>query len=306
MYWKKNNEFRTAESIYELIEENYKRPSHKIFKKYKPPTIAAKDYNNLIRNIKRQTFESRENIKKKVQYENPAASKEKIDAIVYKRMYSSIRDELHIATGKKKSPQKLLATVEDTKHHLTESEMIKKIETMLEEERKKLQMHKLLMKEERKKKRRQELEAKNYKDSMMNTNMSNKGKSSPLGSKIQTQISKDLSAMSKYPIEGEEYRKILREKEEEDQDETNRSKEYSGENDVDGNIFTRVINTFKQNENMKNYKRNLSKNNPWYKYEYYHTGTFVIYIKLFRLNLYLLKSKMEQIQLVKIYGKINI
>jgi hypothetical protein len=65
MYWKKNNEFRTADSLVDLIEENQKSPKHRVFKKYKGPVPTAIDYNKLIRNVKKQTWETRENIRAK-------------------------------------------------------------------------------------------------------------------------------------------------------------------------------------------------------------------------------------------------
>ena len=65
MYWKKNNDFRTGESIHHYVEDHSNSPRSKLFKKYKNPVVAAIDHNNLIRNVKKGTLDVRETIREK-------------------------------------------------------------------------------------------------------------------------------------------------------------------------------------------------------------------------------------------------
>jgi hypothetical protein len=81
---------------------------------------------------------------------------------------------------------------------------------------------------------------------------------------------------SKYPIKADDYRKLLKEKVGVEIIENNMqiSREIMRDEVEDDNIFERVIQTFKKTEQMNN-KKNYNKNNPWLKYEYHHTGTYV-------------------------------
>ena len=63
-YWKKNQNLRVAESLVDLVEENSKSPSKKIFVKYKNPIINAVEHNKLLSNIRKQTEEMREKLRK--------------------------------------------------------------------------------------------------------------------------------------------------------------------------------------------------------------------------------------------------
>ncbi len=64
-YWKRNQNNRVAESFADLIDESSRGHSNKkVFKKYKNPVITSIDYNKMIGNIKRETMEMREKIKK--------------------------------------------------------------------------------------------------------------------------------------------------------------------------------------------------------------------------------------------------
>lgn len=58
-------------------------------------------------------------------YENPAASKEKIDALVYKNMYNTMRHEMQIKTGKKENKK---GVNEKEEKYMSEDEIIKRIE----------------------------------------------------------------------------------------------------------------------------------------------------------------------------------
>lgn len=61
---------------------------------YKSPDRTIEERNNILRKIKLNNQETKEKLKNKVQYEFPAASKEKISAIVYRRMNSTFNSEL--------------------------------------------------------------------------------------------------------------------------------------------------------------------------------------------------------------------
>lgn len=199
-----------------------------------------------------------------MQYEFPAASKEKIDAIVYKRMYNTIRDEINIHTGKK-SPEKKTKD-QEVKPYMTEQEIIKQLETMLEEEKKKIEIEKQMRKEEK-------LLIKNKIDKKINTTQNSV--SLP---KITKKTEENNSSRSKYPIDAEEYKKILKEREleeEEKDDDIIKEKMQKKESDDSGDDYY-VDPLQRLTVTVKN--KNKIKKHPFVKYEYYHKGTYVIYI----------------------------
>ena len=57
-FWKKNNDYKMGETLFELVEES-KTNDSKHFKRYKNPVTAAADANNMIRDIKRNTLDTR-------------------------------------------------------------------------------------------------------------------------------------------------------------------------------------------------------------------------------------------------------
>ena len=63
-YWKKNQKNRVADSFADLIDESRNNSKIKVFKKYKGPVLSAIEYNKMLTNIKKQTNEKREKIKK--------------------------------------------------------------------------------------------------------------------------------------------------------------------------------------------------------------------------------------------------
>lgn len=68
---------------------------------YKNPIIAVYERNNMIKEIKKSTSKRRSEIKKKVRYDNPASSDEKIAALTYKEIFPIINTELRKSLGKK-------------------------------------------------------------------------------------------------------------------------------------------------------------------------------------------------------------
>jgi hypothetical protein len=61
--------------------------------KYKPPQVLTRVYNETLRKEKEELAEIKESLTKVVAYDMPRASKEKVDAVVYRKMY----EEKHIA-----------------------------------------------------------------------------------------------------------------------------------------------------------------------------------------------------------------
>jgi len=59
-----------------------------------------------------------------VDYENPNSNPEKIEAIVYKRMYNTLRNEIDQMVGKKKSPNKRIRVDSDSNFLANELETI--------------------------------------------------------------------------------------------------------------------------------------------------------------------------------------
>lgn len=64
-FWKKNNDNRNSETLYDLVEETKVGEKGNNFKRYKDPVIVAAETNSLIRDIKRQTVDVRNNIQEK-------------------------------------------------------------------------------------------------------------------------------------------------------------------------------------------------------------------------------------------------
>ena len=62
----------------------------------------------------------------RVIYENPAASKEKIEAITFSRMYTKMREEWEVRTGRKE-PEKSLIQVKRGDQLMNDEEIIQKI-----------------------------------------------------------------------------------------------------------------------------------------------------------------------------------
>ena len=97
----------TAKSWYDITEKNKvfggtgttfyskgKSPFHPQKFCYKSPPRTIEEKNNLIRKIKEENKIIKEDLRTKVKYEFPAASNEKISAIVYKRMNETFNSEL--------------------------------------------------------------------------------------------------------------------------------------------------------------------------------------------------------------------
>ena len=63
---------------------------------------------------------------KRVLYENPAASKEKVEAIIFSQMYNKMRDEWQIRTGRKE-PEKPTIQMKTGVQLISDDEIIQKI-----------------------------------------------------------------------------------------------------------------------------------------------------------------------------------
>lgn len=84
---------------------------------YKSPKKVIEDNNNIIRKIKLENIEKKEQLRKKAEYENPKASKEKISAIVFRRMNSLFDDGLKTKSSKpwrNYSEKSMNSTLHDT------------------------------------------------------------------------------------------------------------------------------------------------------------------------------------------------
>lgn len=88
-----NNNFNNTATNFNMTNfSNLKNYPQKFT--YRSPTKVIEEKNNIIRRVKLENEEKKEKMKKDAQYEFPAASKEKISAIVFKRMNSTFDNEL--------------------------------------------------------------------------------------------------------------------------------------------------------------------------------------------------------------------
>lgn len=67
---------------------------------YKSPKKVIEESNNIIRKVKLESIEKKEALRKKAEYENPKASKEKVSAIVFRRMNTLFDDGLKTKSSK--------------------------------------------------------------------------------------------------------------------------------------------------------------------------------------------------------------
>lgn len=75
-----------------VINKWYTSPFHKV-ENYVNPTQSIKERNNTLRDIKNRTLNQRSELRKIIDHENPKSSKEKLDSLVFQRMFTTIRDE---------------------------------------------------------------------------------------------------------------------------------------------------------------------------------------------------------------------
>jgi len=88
--WKQN-----AERVHDnpkVINKGYISPFHKL-ENYMNPTSSVKERNHTLRDIKNKTMGERHELRKIIDHENPKSSKEKIDSLVFQRMFGTIREE---------------------------------------------------------------------------------------------------------------------------------------------------------------------------------------------------------------------
>lgn len=64
-YWKKHNDYKNGETLFDLVEESKISEYEKKSKKYKNPVVSAIINNHLIRDIKRQTIDFKNIIEEK-------------------------------------------------------------------------------------------------------------------------------------------------------------------------------------------------------------------------------------------------
>jgi hypothetical protein len=211
-------------------------------------------------------------------------------------MFITMRDEINKQLGKKLN--------DDHKHTYThvkdpqsEAELIHMIEQMLNEEKNKIATEAQILKEQTMKRRKLELQEKskigdldNMGETLKQHSMTSKAArdsivNKPNQSLYDSQNNKNYQAFkntnqneqwqrSRYPIDKSEYDKVLREKEENDLREDNKTYEepMNFENSIENNEFRRFLQTYKGREKQK---EKASNKNPWVKHEYNHPGTFV-------------------------------
>jgi hypothetical protein len=80
-----------------VVNKGYTSPFHKL-ENYVNPTLSIKERNNTLREIKNKTLIERTELRKVIDHENPKSSKEKLDSLVFQRMFNTIRDEFKKST----------------------------------------------------------------------------------------------------------------------------------------------------------------------------------------------------------------
>lgn len=190
-------------------------------------------------------------------YENPAATQEKIDAIVFKKMYNTYRNEIEVRTGKK-SPEKKIIKEETG---IDEKELISKLEAALKAKKAAQEM----------------LNEEDHKTSI-------KENETLFKSRKDRTIKKTVKHEETYPLEYDSYKKIIEKKKEESLLE--RKEDDFKQKSLDRKNFSKSQQANRQyfNQNRKEFLNSLTKIHPAVKYEYTHPGTFVsLYLILDRI-----------------------
>ena len=98
-YWKKTKDNRSNEKPLPISEDRRKIELVRYYKKYRTPYQKTIDHQNLIRKVKDLTTLERDNVEKMVKMDN-IGSPEKINALVFKKLYGIYRDKYNELKGK--------------------------------------------------------------------------------------------------------------------------------------------------------------------------------------------------------------
>ena len=101
-YWRENDENREFEKPFPIDEDRKKIEVIRYFKKYRSPFQKTIDYERDMDKVKKMTILERENVEKKVIYNNPGLEKypEKINALIFKDLQSTYDEKYKEITGK--------------------------------------------------------------------------------------------------------------------------------------------------------------------------------------------------------------
>ena len=101
-YWRENEENRDYERPFPIDEDRKKVEVIRYFKRYRSPFQKAIDYERDMDKVKKLTFLERDNVEKKVIYNNPGLEKypEKINALIFKDLQSTYDEKYKEITGK--------------------------------------------------------------------------------------------------------------------------------------------------------------------------------------------------------------
>lgn len=233
-YWNQTQYARFNETLIPISEERQKFEGERYYKKYKTPIQDSKDRYSTMQKVKELTWIERENIAKDILHNNPGSKEdsEKINSLIGKEMYNTYRTKYNELTGRIKTKAQISNKVDWKDDDITDrimtitewrdikwfkpmysdSQLTRNTDREKEKEKDELKMKELLKplvpKASIIKKEEENIKEKIFKDYKQAMKKELLQKRNKAFSSDQDSLYNTM-ASSKYPIDEEEYNKIL-------------------------------------------------------------------------------------------------
>ena len=128
-YWKNNEINRYNEKPLPISNERKKIEVVRYYKKYRTPYQKIIDYENTMDKVREATVLDKENVEKEVKKNNPGMENypEKINALVFKQLYSTYRDKYNEFIGKLPKEELKRRQIEKNKFKWNDIDLVNKI-----------------------------------------------------------------------------------------------------------------------------------------------------------------------------------
>ena len=128
-YWKNNEINRYNEKPLPISNERKKIEVVRYYKKYRTPYQKIIDYENTMDKVREATLFDKENVEKEVKKNNPGMENypEKINALVFKQLYSTYRDKYNEFIGNLPKEELKRRQIEKNKFRWNDIDLVNKI-----------------------------------------------------------------------------------------------------------------------------------------------------------------------------------